>query len=465
MLLQRSERLFLTEVGRMCVCTSLLLLAADLPISAALVASRVSAAIGGAAPAPSFAQGPVSYMNHGVDWQEGSCKSRARQSPISLDTNLKDLPEDFFKYRYDPISDPALKLNAVNGALSIDVGGLGFGGVEFQQVPYELVRVDVRGPSEHLVEGERQPLELQMVHREASVGSGHHDLIISVLVWCEHAPRSNDTVAEGEEYSVPGADEADFNVDLQPLLGERPPGAQGGSVDLSAISAGSPLDLGRLLEDPQAPADERGRFVAYAGSETQPPCKEHVTWLVRRSPLMASDSQVKAFADALFALTDRAGSFRSVMPLNQRSLRIVGPKYDATLVLSGRDSGDRHSGGSLRGTKPWLPLGPNPRTDDELRALRYAEAARVETRKAQADASKLFGRLHTAEKAYVKTLERSDETAEAGRVVEAGNPWHVAMGGVAAAIRREATTQNAAAARMVPTNASFAPAPATAVAG
>merc|ERR1719401_71979 len=171
---------------------------ADLQPCLALAVSRSAGEAGAAAPAPAAAAdgdavpGLVNYLHHGADWQQGTCGSRARQSPISLDTNLEDPPEDFFKYRYAPIIDPALMLDAINGTLTLDVVGLGLGGVEYQQVPYELIRVDVRGPSEHLVKGEQQPLELQLVHRETSVASGHHTLIISVLVWCEHAP--NNTV-------------------------------------------------------------------------------------------------------------------------------------------------------------------------------------------------------------------------------------------------------------------------------
>jgi len=325
---------------------------------------------------------PVSYAQHGVDWREGSCGSRVRQSPVSLERGLEDPPQRDFKYDYKPLNDAVLRFAATGGTLSLDVAALALGGVELDEVPFRLVRVDLRGPAEHLVRGSRQPLEIQLVHKE-TVSNRH--LVVSILVVCENPPRGPTDPVSSAEYVPPSGEEVDFNAELQHFVAMRPPQEEGGSVEF-VVTPEDPLRLDRLLQDTQAPLDHRGRFISYTGSLTTPPCEEKATWLVRRSFLPASYSQVKALTDSLSDLTSGAGNFRAVMPLNGRIFTMYKAVQSPTLDLNE----------TLVGTarrRPFLPLGPNARTDGELQALHEAQAARAETEYALDNAEATANRI------------------------------------------------------------------------
>eukprot|EP00927_Polykrikos_kofoidii_P080683 TRINITY_DN77628_c0_g1_i1.p1 TRINITY_DN77628_c0_g1~~TRINITY_DN77628_c0_g1_i1.p1 ORF type:complete len:444 (+),score=42.12 TRINITY_DN77628_c0_g1_i1:172-1503(+) len=337
--------------------------------------SLVTASITTAAQAPTL--GTVSYFRHGEDWHQGSCSSRARQSPISIDNNLAEPPMDVFKYHYDLLTQAA-PLVAANGTLSVNLSGIVVGGVEYQQTFFKVVRIDFRGPAEHLIKGERKPLEVQIVHQDIADNQNH--LIISTMFRCEHAP--GPAVAGG--YSPAAAAEADFNPNLAPFLQNQPPGVEGGSSQVVA-SAQAPIDLTAFIQNLKIPLADQGdtAFVSYAGSLTSPPCDEKVLWIVRRVHWTASDSQVAAFAHALLALTSSQGNYRSVMPLNRRVLTTLRPEWVPSVVraFDGKPFSSQ------------LPLGPNPRTDGELHAQRFAEAARAKTEHATAYV-KDIGRVH-----------------------------------------------------------------------
>jgi len=401
----------------------------------------------GASPAPgpaAAALGPVNYLQHGADWQQDTCGSRHRQSPISLDVNLEEPPRQFFDFNYLPITVP-IQLVAANGTLSADLSAIDVGGAVYRQVPYRLVRLDIHGPAEHLMRGERSPLEIQLVHRQANVPSGGNYMIVSVLVWCEHPPMPPPPNAPpAPEFAVPTEGEADFNDLLQHFVGAEPPKAEGASVDLATITPEIPLDLARLMESQEVPPDQRGRFVFYPGSLTAPPCEERVSWFVRRSTVNAGDSQVKALADAIYALTGNAGNNRAVMPLNQRQLSVTGAKYDPTLVIPGGPNG----GSTHDWERKFLPMGPNPRTDGELRAFRFAKAANAKVKEVVDYTSKFVDKMRTAHQDYAYEMGTGSSANDPGVLLattatttQGVDQLRVAMRGVAGKINSEATKQ------------------------
>merc|ERR1719172_585383 len=112
------------------------------------------------------------------------------------------------------------------------------------------------------------------------------------------------------------------------------------------------LDLNKLIEG--------GTYFEYAGSLTAPPCSELVTWFVRRDAIRASTSQYRLLKDALYKTTAGFGNYREVMPLNGRVVAVRQAVQEDPPPKAPEMS---------------IPLGPNPRTDREFRAMKWAKDA------------------------------------------------------------------------------------------
>lgn len=143
----------------------------------------------------------------------------------------------------------------------------------------------------------------------------------------------------------------------------------------------SPLDLNNLLR--------QGTFFEYAGSTTAPPCAECVTWFVRREPIIASDMQVRFMRDGIFRMTADFGNFRSAMPLNGRQVAVRQGVMEEPPPRPVENS---------------IPLGPNPRTDREFRAMKWATDALKVAKSATDYVKDLDARLRGAAQAHANAL-------------------------------------------------------------
>lgn len=292
----------------------------------------------------------------------GSCISRERQSPVNFDDHLEDPPEGFLEYHYQLIRNKELTIQARSGLVYIDMTEEDpVGGVVFNNEMYSLMRIDFHSPAEHLLKGERHPLEIHLVHRKRT--DPERNLIIAVLVWSNYKPEVAPVGVKpvplkfDTPFRPPSFKEVDFNPYLQHLLTVRPPSSEGGTASL-VIPQDNPLDLGTLVVNDAI--QDSGTYIQYTGSLTSPPCTDKTTWFVRRNPMIASDSQVKTFAHSILKLTNYQGNFRAVMPVNGRVLRTVSARWSPIA-------------GAFK--RPELNWGPNPRTDGELEAKMAAEHA------------------------------------------------------------------------------------------
>lgn len=155
-------------------------------------------------------------------------------------------------------------------------------------VVYNLMYVGVHMPSEHRINGESFPAELQFVHKAAEDGSF---LALSVLL----------DAGDGE---IPHP-LIQFVIDNSPReIGEAFPIA--------------PFDLSRAM-----PLDMSSKgamsvaypYYTYTGSLTTPPCHDKVRWLVWAKPDYISTEQIEAMENLL--------SVPSVRPLQPRGQRKV----------------------------------------------------------------------------------------------------------------------------------------------
>lgn len=274
------------------------------------------------------------YMHHGQDWQQAECGSRERQSPIDFDANALQLAiKDNFYFEYEK-TKAHFRLQNNGHSLAANLIGKGFGGVTLHGQWFNLLSVNFHTQSEHTFHGQRMPLELHLVHREAET---NHILVVAVPFT---APPSigagflEAVPASGPRFVIstgprgprkPSAGDLGFNPALQSFLSYPLPHG-GNDVEVNLPTA---MDLiSPLLAD--------GVFFHYSGSLTVPPCSEQVTWLVRRDPLMASASQVELIASNIKQATQNNGNWRSTMPLMGRIITLMSatkgaPKVDPDL--------------------------------------------------------------------------------------------------------------------------------------
>lgn len=220
----------------------------------------------------------------------GFCTLRENQSPIDLPAVGAVQQTGFFTYEYWPIKEPLPLINTGH-ALSADLTTSAYGGISLRGRWYSLLTINVHAASEHLWDGQRRPVELHLVHQ-----SSNNDELVILAVALES-----------------GGGLAASSAAVQPLVVGPIPGA-GQNVSVNAGPA-SPWSLETLVGG--------GEFFEYAGSLTAPPCTERATWLVRKESLMVSQSQIGTYRSAVMATTMGFGNYRTAMPLNGRTVRLL----------------------------------------------------------------------------------------------------------------------------------------------
>merc|ERR1719217_1399426 len=146
---------------------ALSVITAALPLAAAAAVGHLRSSVNEAE--RSFA---YDYSQHGVDWKQGVCTSRMRQSPV----NFRDMTMPAtgkLAYNYARMSSSFEVAN--NGhTISIDFAGLGMGGITYEGSWYNLMNINVHAKSEHTFMGLHMPLEMHIVHKKFDSG----DLLI-----------------------------------------------------------------------------------------------------------------------------------------------------------------------------------------------------------------------------------------------------------------------------------------------
>lgn len=336
-------------------------------------------------PAPAPAPGPQAfigpdYKEHGTNWLAGTCASRLRQSPVNLDRLTKSPPQYFADFNYNVINDPLI-LKAQSGFLSVDLSEKLYGGVVYNDEWYPIIKIDIHGPAEHLFKGYQNPVEIQLVHRKMS--DPQQTLILSVLVWCEAQPPPPN-ISAPSLWVQPGANELDFNPNIQKLVSVQVPHQQGTQVTIPPQG----IDLNIFVNNPAV--EGSGEYINYRGSLTTPPCLDATTWFIRRKTVIASSNQVLAFQNALYRLTEGAGSYRSIMPINGRFFKVFEFQKRMELV-----------------TKPYqrMPWAANPRTDGEMQAYKLARIANNKAEHAAYYAEGFARRSANADEAFAKVMQ------------------------------------------------------------
>ncbi|MCY1700950.1 carbonic anhydrase family protein [Lelliottia sp. SL45] len=195
------------------------------------------------------------------------CKKGMKQSPINITQTVtqKSLPAT--------LNFSLVEQTIQNNGHTIQVSAPGGSSVALNEQQFKLVQFHVHTPSENTIEGQPFPLEFHFVHKNEEGRLA----VVAVMV------------KEGLSNSA-----------IAGLIENAPSDAgQSASID-ERISVES---LFPFFKD----------YYSYEGSLTTPPCSEDVKWLVMKSPVTASASQI-------FSLNEIIGhsNNRPVQQLNDR---------------------------------------------------------------------------------------------------------------------------------------------------
>jgi len=238
-------------------------------------------------------------------WGE-TCLHGTRQSPIALPeqdqlTEWKNsIPKiDWSKGRKVKIVGKATgKTLRFKGSKS-DLGKITLGKEE-----YPLKHFDLHMGSEHTIGGKRAAMEIQFVHENP--GSEHSKLILSIL--CD----------ESDDKSLPT-----INVFMNRIAGVQD-GTKKGACPGDAFGEPMELDLHTATIGQFEKADVDKLFYRYIGSETTPPCKEKVKWIIMGAQCRLDNEKILEWLRKQDSLKN---NFRPTEDANGRVL-YVGPTMD-----------------------------------------------------------------------------------------------------------------------------------------
>jgi carbonic anhydrase len=209
-----------------------------------------------------------------LDPEYAPCNTGKEQSPIDIQHSEKaPLPPLRFEYANGPLkylinNGRTIRVNyhhAPGRGNILNVGG----------ERYQLTQFHFHRPSEEYVHGKPYDMVVHLMHESAAgrvVG-------VAVLV---NAGRPNAMVQR---------------------IWEHMPKTAGGEQDVAGLAV-NPADL----------LPSGTVYYAYEGSLTAPPCTEHVTWFVLKTPLELSADEIAAFAKLY------PHNVRPVQPLNGRTV-------------------------------------------------------------------------------------------------------------------------------------------------
>jgi len=260
-----------------------------------------------------------------------------------------------FFFKYD-LAEKPLSIQNNGHAISTDLKGHGLGSITWDGGVFDALSVNFHVHSEHTFKGKALPLELHIVHREPET---EHIIVVAIPFdefpstpaersaarkspAAKAALRGGPSLATDEEENAddvaiaaalsdnqegkimpitndavkqplptdPGFNDALQNLMIFPL----PKEGESKPVPLRA----GPVDLLSPLIGGDTPTPEG--YFQYRGSLTAPPCSEQVTWLVRKTPLYASRTQIELLRMSIMEANSNFQNSRSVMPLMGRSI-------------------------------------------------------------------------------------------------------------------------------------------------
>lgn len=342
------------------------------------------------------------YQAFGANWEEGVCLNGqvGGQSPINLgDSAVQPDTANSMYYIYPLLGDPVKLTNDGHGLVFTvpETYKGGFGLAEkpediFEGTPltYRLWHVTFHSPSEHLRNGVRYPLEVQLTHKEATNGQ-----LAVVSVFFMDGGQPHNFLDVMLEFGLPenSWDEVMVNRASAPPT----------SMTDRASKTQKIIDFYGLVNG--------GQFFKYDGSLTIPPCNPNVLWLVREAPIPAEGSQLAQFRDMMKIQSPPEGNYRAIQASAGRTITLIGATdiNDPKLVKVGISNAVEPSG--VKDTVDLnIDITGNPEysritgteTAEELSAKRAYQDARLSAEGAKVAYIKAKAALSQAQTLYDK---------------------------------------------------------------
>jgi len=237
-------------------------------------------------------------------WGE-ACLHGNRQSPIDLPdaSALKEWKTSVPKINWEKgrrvkiVGKDTGKTLRYTGADNVDLGKITLGTDD-----YDLKYFDLHMGSEHTIDGKQSALEIQFVHENAK----SEKLILSIL--CD----------QSEDANTPT-----INVFMNRLVGVQD-GTKKEACPGDAFGKPMELDLHTSTIGRFEALKADKLFYRYIGSETTPPCKEKVKWMVMGATCRLKNAKIVEWLKKQDSLQN---NFRPAQANNGRVL-YVGPSMD-----------------------------------------------------------------------------------------------------------------------------------------
>lgn len=268
---------------------------------------------------------PQEYCNSKWDYEENGnnwqclCKDGAEQSPIDLPPPNKAIDSSKSKPIFDYVvvgplhTDSGLDGKVKSGTpirIEHDKGALKIFHANFGKVVtldgtvYIAEEIVFHTPSEHTINGEKYPMEMQVVHRAKSRGDYGKQLILSFLFQAK-VGIYNKFIDSLDFFIMPNPHEKSKR------LFEK-------------------LYIPNVLlnnEDGETSLFKPFSFYTYQGSMTAPPCSEKVIHLVVSEPIKLSPTVIEMFKEALREpdFQDPAGNIIQAKPSSLSNARVTQP--------------------------------------------------------------------------------------------------------------------------------------------
>lgn len=198
-----------------------------------------------------------------------TCEAGQRQSPINIEKTHPKMGKDILEFRY-----ANSRLFEVNNGHTIQVSHVSGCEIGLGDQAYPLRQFHFHAPSEHHIHGRAFPMEMHLVHQDAS----GHIVVVAVLL---------ETGAEAPVLSK-----------LWKWLPNQ--------VD-QKVSLPLEINIASILP-------EHSRHFSYSGSLTTPPCTEGVQWIILEDPVKISEEDVRNFVEII------GYNARPVQPLKEREI-------------------------------------------------------------------------------------------------------------------------------------------------
>jgi carbonic anhydrase len=261
------------------------------------------------------------YEDHGDNWENtevGAKCGGSGQSPIDIvkyvDLGGQTKSVLWFDYYSDVEEKQVGVLHNDGHGVFYDEKNIDIGYVKIGSTEYKAFRYDFKAPSEHTIDGQVFPLELQILHKDAS------GKMLGVSVLFKYGA-SNKYLA-GLKASIP----------------ELPMWNVEHGAGMASVNSSYPdfFNLEEVLPDGEVHPGGDMTFYNYEGSLTVPPCTGGVEWWVTSEAVTASRDEIGHVRKAIFGTESmKHGNNRNAQELGARKVFVGHTGFQHHIKMHG----------------------------------------------------------------------------------------------------------------------------------